>query len=397
MSNPSDYSVSDHWDGAFDEEKFEAWAKELRCGLSAETVDIGFVFATPGYGSALAEMLEILQIHCQIKQLVGCTGNSLVSQGFEYEEGKGVSVALHSLPGVETQSFELEGYDPGDDIPPHTWDPLEKMDLDGPNGFVVFADPFSVKSETMMEVFNSRFPGKPVLGGLASGTQSERATQLFHNTKVLDSGAVGISIGGKVGIESAISQGCSPFGESFTVTAAENNVLNGIANRNAYEVLSDAFDGLPDDMKMKSRGNIHVGFVIDEYQEDFGRGDFLVRNLIGADPKVGALLVGALPRVGQTLQFQMRDRHSAMEDLRERLELLTVRINGRKVYGGLLTTCTGRGNAFFKVTDFDASTIQDYMGPLGMSGFFGNGEFGPVGGVNFVHGYTAAAAFFVER
>ena len=88
------------------------------------------------------------------------------------------------------------------------------------------------------------------------------------------------------------------------MTAAENNVLNGIANRSAYEVLSDAFESLSDAMKMKSRGNIHVGFAIDEYQYEFGRGDFLVRNLIGADPKVGALLVGARPRVGQTLQFQ---------------------------------------------------------------------------------------------
>lgn len=149
-------------------------------------------------------------------------------------------------------------------------------------------------------------------------------------------------------------------------------------------------------MKMKSRGNIHVGFAIDEYQYEFGRGDFLVRNLIGADPKVGALLVGARPRVGQTLQFQMRDRHSAMEDLRSRLELMAIRLRGKRLYGALLTTCTGRGNAFFKVPDFDASTIQESIGPVGTSGFFGNGEFGPVGGVNFVHGYTAAAAFFVE-
>ena len=36
-------------------------------------------------------------------------------------------------------------------------------------------------------------------------------------------------------------------------------------------------------------------------------------------------------------------------------------------------------------------------GFAGNERFFGNGEFGPVGGVNFVRGYTAAAAFFVEQ
>jgi small ligand-binding sensory domain FIST len=396
MSDTHRYAVADHWAGDFEENRFERWAKQLRNRLKADSVDVGFVFATPGYGSVMTEILEILQIHCHIKHLLGCTGNSLVSDGFEYEEGEGVAVALHNLPGAEIQVFELDGHETGGEVPNYVWDPFDALGNLNPNGFLVFADPFSVNSETMMDALNRRFPGKPVLGGLASGTQVDRSTALFHNSRILESGAVGLAIGGKVGLESAISQGCLPFGDPLIVTAAENNVLNGIANRSAYEVLSDAFESLSDAMKMKSRGNIHVGFAIDEYQYEFGRGDFLVRNLIGADPKVGALLVGARPRVGQTLQFQMRDRHSAMEDLRSRLELMAIRLRGKRLYGALLTTCTGRGNAFFKVPDFDASTIQESIGPVGTSGFFGNGEFGPVGGVNFVHGYTAAAAFFVE-
>ncbi|MDG2170004.1 MAG: FIST C-terminal domain-containing protein, partial [Opitutales bacterium] len=186
-------------------------------------------------------------------------------------------------------------------------------------------------------------------------------------------------------------------GDSFIITSAENNVVDGIANRKAYEVLSDVFDELPDALKLKSRGNLHVGFVINEYQQEFDRGDFLVRNLIGADPKRGALLVGALPRVGQTLQFQLRDRHSAMDDMNDQLERMAQSLKGRKLYGGLLSTCTGRGKGFFKVPDFDAGSIQDHLGPFGVSGFFGNGEFGPIGGVNFVHGYTAVLSVFTNK
>lgn len=379
------------------EDQFETWARQLRQRLSADQVDLAFVFATPGYGESFGDILEIVQIHCQALHLVGCTGNSLVSQGFEFEHGEGITVALHSLPGATVDTFELasemsDDYPNGEDV-----QTFESLEATSPNGFVVFADPFSMHPEQMLVEFNRRFPGAPVLGGLACGTREHKKTTLFINHKVVASGAVGVAIGGEVVIESLISQGCQPVGDSYIITSAENNVLDGIANRNAYDVLSDVFDELPDALKLKSRGNIHVGFVIDEYLHEFNRGDFLVRNLIGADPKRGALLVGALPRVGQTLQFQLRDRHSAMDDLNARLESIEEQLKGRDIYGALLSTCTGRGKGFFKVPDFDAGSIQEHLGPLGMTGFFGNGEFGPVGGVNFVHGYTAAVALFVKE
>lgn len=391
------YGISDHWDGPLDVSAFEAWARALRKRLVANAVDLGFVFATPGYDDVFGEILEILQIHCQIPELIGCTGNSLVSQGFEYEHGEGISVALHSLPGAEVTGFELSGTNGGEAFFGDGWELPEQMERRPPNGFLLFADPFSLPAEPLLEEFNRRFPGLPVLGGLACGTQKVRRTTLFHNHSVIESGAVGVAIGGRVALESVISQGCQPVGDSFTVTSAEKNVLDGIGNRKAYEVLSDVFEDLPDSMKLKSRGNLHVGFVIDEYRDGFARGDFLVRNLIGADPNRGALLVGAHPRVGQTLQFQLRDRHAAMEDMNNRLGKIQQALGDRAIFGALLSTCTGRGKSFFKVPDFDAGSIQESLGPVGMAGFFGNGEFGPVGGRNFVHGYTASLALFVEK
>ena len=390
------YSVSDHWDGPFEESRFEEWAKRLRSQLLSEKADVGFIFTTPDYESEIEDILEIVQIHCQVAHLIGCSGNSLVSQGFEYEDGEGISVALHSLPGAEIESFEIPDQESAD-FNVGTAKFLSGNQAFSPNGFLVFADPFSLNPEAMLTFFNKEFPGVPVLGGLACGTQNKRETTLFLNGRAIYHGAVGLVIGGDVVIESVISQGCQPVGDSYTVTSAANNVLDGIGNRNAYEVLSDVFSDLPDAMKQKSKGNLHVGFVMDEYQEDFERGDFLVRNLIGADPKRGALLVGALPRVGQTVQFQMRDRHAAMEDLNSRLDEFCQAVKGREIYGALLSTCTGRGKAFFKVPDFDASSIQESIGPVGMIGFFGNGEFGPVCGVNFVHGYTAALAIFLKK
>ena len=246
MSAISTYAVSDHWDGPFEEAAFETWAKRLRKHLISDQVDLAFVFATPEYRDAFPEILEIVQIHGQVPNIVGCTGNSLVSQGFE--DGAGISVSLHRLPGSRIETFTLisemsDEYPAAEDSA--VFDSLEKS---GPNGFVVFADPFSIHPEQMLVEFNRRFPKVPVLGGLACGTREVKETTLFLNHKGVDRGAVGGAVGGTVAIESLISQGCQPVGDSFIITSAEKNILEGIANRKAYEVLSDVFDELPDEL-----------------------------------------------------------------------------------------------------------------------------------------------------
>jgi len=390
------YSVSDYWDGPMDIDRFEAWCERLRERLTADEVSFGMVFLTPNYGKHQEEILEVIRIHCRVPILLGCTGNSLVSGPFEYEGDSGISVVLYYLPGAELKPFYV---DPGQldaaDIEENPgFVPQMETSL---NGWLVFADPFSINSEKLLDLINHQYPGTAVHGGLASGYAETLKTQIFLDGETYSSGLVGLAVGGDVTFASLVSQGCQPIGQSFTVTSANNNILDGIANRQAYEVLNEVFSGLSDDQKMKSRGKLHVGFVIDEYKESFVRGDFLVRNLIGADPMRGALLVGALPRVGQTMQFQLRDRHAAMEDLNRMLDYLHEDINGREVYGAVLTTCTGRGEQFFKVADFDAGSIHESLGPMGMAGFFCNGEFGPVCGMNFVHGYSATLGVFVPK
>ena len=125
--------------------------------------------------------------------------------------------------------------------------------------------------------------------------------------------------------------------------------------------------------------------VVDEHRPEFGRGDFLVRGVLGADPDNGALAVGDHVEVGQTVQFHVRDAAAADEDLRALLA-------GTDAAGALLFTCNGRGRAFFGVPDHDAALLDRLLGPLPSAGAFCAGEFGPVGGRNFLHSYTASVA-----
>jgi small ligand-binding sensory domain FIST len=70
---------------------------------------------------------------------------------------------------------------------------------------------------------------------------------------------------------------------------------------------------------------------------------------------------------------------------------------GRTVYGACLCSCNGRGRHLFGEPGHDARHVQNQFGPLGLAGFFCNGEIGPVGEKSFLHGYTASLALFVRK
>ena len=103
------------------------------------------------------------------------------------------------------------------------------------------------------------------------------------------------------------------------------------------------------------------------------------------------------PRQGQTIQFQRRDAEAATYDLRALLERAKRELGNTPIYGGCLCTCSGRGLGLFGVPHHDANMIQRQLGPMGLTGFFCNGEIGPVGERNYLHGYTASLALFVKN
>ncbi|MBE7158830.1 MAG: FIST C-terminal domain-containing protein, partial [Rhodospirillales bacterium] len=100
-------------------------------------------------------------------------------------------------------------------------------------------------------------------------------------------------------------------------------------------------------------------------------------------------------RVGQTLQYQLRDRDSADEDLRELCH--AAEEEGARPFASLLFVCNGRGRGLFNVPDHDASVVAEIFGEHASTGFFCAGEIGPVGRHNHLHGYTASILFLCDR
>jgi small ligand-binding sensory domain FIST len=239
---------------------------------------------------------------------------------------------------------------------------------------------------------DANHPGLRVVGGMASAARGPGGNRLALGTRVRTGGAVGAFLGPGAEVATLVSQGCRPFGDPLAVTKAEHNLIYELAGRPALEqVLSQARDSLSEEeVVLLETGGLHLGRVIDEHQEHFGRGDFLVRNVVGADRSSGAIAVGDAMALGTTVQFHLRDAATADEDLH-------ALVAACRADAALVFTCNGRGTRLFGAPHHDVRVLTEHLGAVPMAGFFAAGELGPVGGRNFVHGFTASVALLRER
>jgi small ligand-binding sensory domain FIST len=352
--------------------------------------DLCVLFAGAPHLGHAKWILSTVHEHLEPRHLIGCGAGGVVGAGREIEEGPAAVVWAASMPAAEisTHHFEVEQAEDGFEV------------LGVPAGdelgqaMIVLADPYSFATEALLDRLDELGPGIPVLGGLASASGAGSAS-LFRNGDVLGGGAVACSLSG-VSILPCVSQGAAPVGPEMTITAADRNVIQELASKPAVERLREAIAALDASEQQLAAGGLMLGIVIDENQPEYRRGDFLVRPIIAADGEAGTIAVGERVRVGQTVRMHIRDGGSADEDLRATLRTQVEALGSTRPAGVLLFTCNGRGSHMFEVPDHDASAVEDALGvPAG--GFFCAGEIGPVGGHNFLHGFTATMAVFADE
>ena len=344
----------------------------------ADGADLALLFVTAHHARALAEVASVVQRTLKPSTLVGCAAVSVLANGQEVEESPAISLWAGSVGAVQPVRLV-----PGQPIvePPFP-----------PSALLLVGDPFTFPAEAVFDEVAGRWPGLPVVGGMASAARQPGGSRLLIDGEVVDSGAVGAFLGPDVLVETVVSQGCRPIGRPYAVTRADVNIVHELAGRPPIERLVDlAQDELTEsEVAVLNHGGLHIGRVIDEHKTDFTRGDFLVRNLIGADQREGWIAIGESVEVGTTLQYHLRDAASADDDLRAML-------TGRTADSALVFTCNGRGSHLFGQPDHDAKVLAEYLGSPPAAGFFAAGEFGPVGGRNFVHGFTASVALLRSR
>ncbi|MHC5538931.1 FIST signal transduction protein [Singulisphaera rosea] len=362
----------------------ESALAEVLSRAEGEAADLAVLFASRHHAGTLATTARELRTRGLAQHVIGCTGESIVGDGQEIEDAPALSLWTLRSPNVELRGRRLTEQDhaPGDEF----------LNATNPS-LLLLGDPFSFPAEDLLKSINAANRPIPVFGGMASGSHRPGGNRLVLDDEVFEDGAVAFEIGGPISSRTVVSQGCRPIGRPLIVTRIEGHVIRELGRRPAIEVLREVYETLSPRDQERVRNGLHVGRVINEYQESFGMGDFLIRNVMGGD-EGGGIAVGDHIRVGQTVQFHVRDHETASDELRGLLENVANSRGESEIAGALLFTCNGRGTRLFPGLHHDVGLIQDVLGRIPVGGFFAMGELGAVGGQNFVHGFTASIVLF---
>jgi small ligand-binding sensory domain FIST len=336
--------------------------------------ELAALFCSPHHVEALADIAESVRRILRPGVLIGTTGVAVLGGAREVEDAPALSLwagrvaevpravrltAVRTPSGVALQGLSASTLGPGDTL-------------------VLLADPFSLPIDAIVDAVDN-----PVIGGLASAGTSPGGNRLVLDDEVVADGGVGVILPAEVATATVVSQGCRPIGQPMIVTRAEGNLVHELAGLPALDRLDDLVRAAGPGERSLLASGLHFGIAIDEHRETFGRGDFLVRAVLGADRGRRALAVGQQVDVGTTVQFHVRDAAAADEDLRTMLA-------GRHGDGALVFTCNGRGQRLFGEPHHDARVVHDLLDAPALAGMFCAGEIGPIGGRSFVHGFTAS-------
>jgi small ligand-binding sensory domain FIST len=286
------------------------------------TPDLALLFYSVHHLPQVAELAGLAQDTLQARCLLGGPGETIIANDQELEDGPAMSLwlARWSTP-VRLKSFHLFLEQTSEGLSLLGW-PEALVEADPKQSAVLMlADPYTFPVDVFLNSMNEQSPGLRVMGGMASGVSRPGECRMIRDGKQLDQGAIGVLLEGPVKIRPVVSQGCRPIGQHMVITSARDNIITGLGGKTPLAQLQELWQQLgAHDQQLMQRG-LHVGRVINEYQGDFQRGDFLIRNVMGLDRDSGALVITDQVRVGQTVQFHVRDSASADQDLHDLLKL----------------------------------------------------------------------------
>ena len=369
--------------------------------------DLALVFASSSYASDLQRLLPLLRQKLKARHWLGCIGGGVVGTeatgvAHELEQEPALSVTLLRLPGAELVPFAIDTTTlPDLDGPAEPWRALVGEAAAPDASLLLLVDPACSAINDLINGLDYAFAAGVKVGGIASPHSSAHGSLLF-NDQVLE-GAVGCLIGGAWTLEPVVAQGCRPIGPVLEVEQAQRNVVLEVSQGEQRSSPVAALQAILSDLSQEEREQVKHSLFLGVGRSDFSLANlqqapsaFLVRNLIGVDPRNGAVAVAERMRVGQKVQFQLRDGEASRQEARQLLAALASRQKQEPLLA-LLFACLGRGQGLYGEADGDVSLCHEAFAGLPISGVFCNGEIGPVGGTTHLHGYTASWGFLVPR
>ncbi len=358
--------------------------------------DLAVVFATTDYQEEYPKLLATVRAVSGAPSPVGCSGMGVLTSDGEFEGRPGIAVLLVTSDALRARPFSVVAATSDIPSPRQTIRRLLEPLADGPRLLVLLPDPFTVHMARLLDEVEEDAAVLPIVGAASSGGPGERRSFQWCGDTIGARGVAGLLLTGEFSLRLGVAQGCQPIGQPSRISRARGNQILELDGRPALERLQEAVSALPNDEVERAAHSLFAGIAREESEKPIRQGDLLVRNLIGVDPNSGVVAVAEEVRPGQIVQFVLRDVRAARADMRRMLETLYAATHRLRPRLGFYFNCLGRGVGLYGDPNHDITLIREFFGDLPLIGFFGNGEFAPVGGKNYAHSYTGVLAVIGE-
>ncbi len=334
---------------------------------------LGFIYFTDALLPHAAEMVDTIKELTGIQDWVGTVGIGIVATGVEYVGEPALALMVADIPADSYRVFS------GKRRAPHPGERTPAGAIAAHFG-VVHGDPKTPDMADLVAEMASRVESGYLVGGLSSG-QPETA-QVAND--VLTGGLSGVVLASDVPVATRHTQGCMPLPARHVVTQCEDNIIIALDGRPALDVFEeDLGETLASDLRRAAQ-LMHVGFPV----KGSDTGDYVVRNLVGIDPRNKLIAVGDIVLPGAALLFCKRDPQTAREDLDRVLVDLKRQVPAAR--GALYFSCVGRGEHLFGRRGAELELIREAIGEVPLVGFFCNGEISH----DRLYGYTGVLTLF---
>lgn len=345
------------------------------------------LFATVHHLPAMHHLARMVRDRYPMAHLLGGIGPGVIGAQREVERREALSLTAAVLPNVNVEPLRFAPHD----RPDGPW--LASVEASSRQGtLLVLAEPSSVDVSIPLAALARRCPSATQLGGLSARSEVSGTSVLLLDDGVFADGLVGLWLTGDLRVDPVVAQAARPVGEPMIVTRVQDRIVQELNVGRP----TDALQRLYRDLSPRDQQLCNTALLLGvERPEHRGRehqsGDFLLGDVLGMDPRGGAMAVGRDIERYQVVQFHLCDPEVAERQLRA--QLLTLPESQRlQVRGGVVFSGVGRGERLYGEPDRDIQLLTRHVGPVPLGGLVCNGEIGPVEAGSHVHHYATVMA-----
>jgi small ligand-binding sensory domain FIST len=334
-------------------------------------------FATSAHGAAFPMILRAVAHEAGTPEVVGCSSAGVIANEREIESGPAVAVVVFgggelSAKRLFAPSLRRRGREVARELASAARPALGRSNL-----LLIFADSYNMDTDALLPALAAELPGVAIAGGGASEDGSVGETFQFCGDTVSSNSVAGMLISGAFELNVGVSVACSQIGPMHRVSAVRRNLIAGLDGRPAYEVFAEAAGPLANDLK-RAQAFVFIGIPLDPKAGRLERGQYVVRNIIGASADHGVIAIAHYPRLGDMIALVLRDAERSRDDLKATLDQMSASARVPAAFG-LYFDCVSRGAGLYNIPGHDSAYIRRQLGPVPVGGFFTGFEIGPLG------------------